>query len=170
MGVGSKHDCEPLLAPGRHYMTLEEIEALCVTQFPGNVRRRNLYFKLEAFVQQFLVAGICCQIWVDGSFLTTKEDPNDLDVTVMIEPEVGTGLTPQQDALLADTNSDLSDPDLDSFAFILRSREDPLFADEHADPGNSWHELYGCEHSKQWLKGFAILRLRETHVGLRLCS
>jgi hypothetical protein len=44
-----KYDHLPLLAPGRHYMSLPEIEALCVHRFDGVARtvRERLFYALD---------------------------------------------------------------------------------------------------------------------------
>jgi hypothetical protein len=67
MPIGWKHDFEPLLAPGRHTMTLPMVKELFVDAFPHSKRREVLYYKLEEFIQELLVAQIRCHVWLDGS-------------------------------------------------------------------------------------------------------
>jgi hypothetical protein len=69
-------------------MALAEIEHKFVLSFPEPGRRRHLFHRLEEFIQAFLVAGIPCEVWLDGSFLTEKEAPGDLDVTVILDADV----------------------------------------------------------------------------------
>jgi hypothetical protein len=62
------------LLPGIHAATLDEIE----TVFAMTFRRRTLFDGLRRAVQNFRAAGVC-RIFIDGSFVTTKAEPNDID-------------------------------------------------------------------------------------------
>jgi hypothetical protein len=63
------------LPPGDHEATLAEIrDRLC-----WNYRRREIYRGLE-YVAGELVSHSVEKIWVDGSFVTRKERPGDVDV------------------------------------------------------------------------------------------
>jgi hypothetical protein len=64
-----------LLPPGDHEATLAEIQA----RFCWNYRRREIYRGLE-YVAGELVSHSVEKIWVDGSFVTKKERPRDVDV------------------------------------------------------------------------------------------
>ena len=164
-----KYDHPPLLAPGRHYMNLQQIEKLCVEGFSGAARasRERLFYGLEDFVQRYLVARLPCEIFVDGSFLTEKLQPDDVDVAVSIEFCVSQNLTPQQRILIDATNNEDFIGGVDSTAMIRYPRDHPCFRTA-ADLGNAG-ELYGVEHSRQWLKGYVTLRVGETDVGHRIC-
>jgi hypothetical protein len=117
MGIGKKHDYPPLLAPGRHLMALAEIEHRFVLTFPNSAKRRHLFQRLEEFIQAFLIAGIACEVWVDGSFLSEKEEPVDLDVTVILDADVAATLTEQQQELMDAASEGKMGNDVDSFAF-----------------------------------------------------
>ena len=62
------------LPPGMHTATLEEVEAVFVT----TPRRRHLFEGLRRAVQNLSAAGVR-RVFIDGSFVTTKADPNDID-------------------------------------------------------------------------------------------
>ena len=62
------------LPPGMHTATLEEVEAVFVT----TPRRRHLFEGLRRAIQNLHAAGVR-RIFIDGSFVTTKTDPNDID-------------------------------------------------------------------------------------------
>jgi hypothetical protein len=62
------------LPPGMHLATLEEVEAVLVT----TPRRRRLFEGLRRTIQNLHAAGVC-RVFIDGSFVTTKADPNDVD-------------------------------------------------------------------------------------------
>jgi hypothetical protein len=62
------------LPPGMHLATLEEIEAVFIT----TPRRRRLFEGLRRAIQNLHAAGVR-RVFIDGSFVTTKADPNDVD-------------------------------------------------------------------------------------------
>src|SRR4051812_27561577 len=127
MGLRYKYDHPPLLAPGRHYLSLLELYELCVTAFPGNRDCEYKFRKVEEMVQQFLVEKIPCEMWVDGSFLTAKPDPDDVDIVVRLDFDVADNLTSGQRNLI-DAANDLGYIDgIDSFVFVTYPRDHPLF-------------------------------------------
>ena len=62
------------LPPGMHTATLEEIEAV----FATTPRCRRLFEGLRLAIQNLHAAGVR-RVFIDGSFVTTKADPNDID-------------------------------------------------------------------------------------------
>ena len=64
-----------LLPPGDHEATLTEIGE----RFCWNYRRKEIYKGLE-YVAGELLSHQVERIWVDGSFVTKKERPGDVDV------------------------------------------------------------------------------------------
>ena len=62
------------LSPGMHPATLEEVEAVFATP----PRRRRLFEGLRRAIQNLHAAGVR-RVFIDGSFVTTKADPNDID-------------------------------------------------------------------------------------------
>jgi hypothetical protein len=64
-----------LLPPGDHEATLAEIQ----DRFCWNYRRREFYRGLEHVAGE-LISHRVEKIWVDGSFVTKKERPGDVDV------------------------------------------------------------------------------------------
>ena len=169
MPVGKKYDHPPLMAPGRHYTTLEEIWEICVARFNEAGVRRNHYYRLEQLAQDLLIANIPCDIWIDGSILTEKMEPSDLDVTVIIDQDVNENLTDDQRQLVDRINSPEYADKVDSFVFVRLRRDDPDYGIEGIDSAFDWGEQYGRENGGEWLKGFAVLRVRETDVGLFVC-
>jgi len=62
------------LPSGMHPATLEEVEAVFVT----TPRRRRLFEGLRLALQNLRIAGVR-RVFINGSFVTTKADPNDID-------------------------------------------------------------------------------------------
>ena len=63
------------LPPGEHFASLDDIEAKfgCT-----NDRRKLLMRGLREAALNFYEAGVRT-LWIDGSFVTDKEEPNDID-------------------------------------------------------------------------------------------
>jgi hypothetical protein len=64
-----------ILPPGEHLATLDEVEIIFGSQ---NDRRQNLMRGLRLACEMFQKANVN-RIWIDGSFVTEKEYPNDID-------------------------------------------------------------------------------------------
>ncbi|MBM4035773.1 MAG: hypothetical protein FJ291_28875 [Planctomycetes bacterium] len=62
------------LPPGVYRVSLAEIEA----RFVWNERRRVLFSGLKRAVANLARAGVR-RVWIDGSFVTAKEEPMDID-------------------------------------------------------------------------------------------
>ena len=79
-------DADGLLPPGIHWATLEEV----TTVFGSTPWRRQLLAGLERARKSLRRAG-CRTVYVDGSFVTSKEIPNDFDARweeAAVEPEL----------------------------------------------------------------------------------
>ena len=64
-----------LLPQGVHPATLEEV----LERFGGNDRREQLLTGLTEALRLLRAAG-CRRVYINGSFVTSKERPNDIDV------------------------------------------------------------------------------------------
>ena len=72
-----------LLPPGVHDCTVGEItERFGV--FQGGEQRPRLMEKLIAFAAEARASGIVRALLVDGSFVTAKSVPNDMDLIVIV--------------------------------------------------------------------------------------
>lgn len=63
------------LPPGIHQATLSEIE----NRFAGNATRKRLFEALSKVVNMFQECQ-CQGLYLDGSFITNKQEPNDYDL------------------------------------------------------------------------------------------
>lgn len=87
----------PCLYPvGFHPLTLQEVEKVCVTGFPLSSSRPGIFAGLKTFVERLEKDGVAGELWLDGSFLTEKIDPKDVDVILKVEGAVYDGGTPEQ--------------------------------------------------------------------------
>lgn len=80
-----KADSPPLLAAGFHTMKLEEIHALTVKKFPNSKRRQPLFDSFVIYTTLLERTGINFKLWIDGSFTTEKNEPNDIDIVIIFD-------------------------------------------------------------------------------------
>lgn len=74
------------LPEGVHVCTLEEFR-LRFGVFQGSDRRVRLFNRLEQFVTDLRKSGLFQAVVVDGSFVTTKSAPHDIDLIVALPPD-----------------------------------------------------------------------------------
>lgn len=66
-------------------------------------RRSSLCARLQAYLEELRRVGIDAEVLVDGSFVTAKPDPNDIDRIVVLPAnhDFSRGLSPQEYNLLS---------------------------------------------------------------------
>ena len=76
-----------LLPAGFHIKTLEEIKALCVDNFPTSMTRPVIFDNfVRHMISPLVKMGMMCDVWIDGSFITEKENPEDVDILIEYDP------------------------------------------------------------------------------------
>ena len=163
----SKPEFAPLLPPGRHIVTMDRLTRQCVGRFGTSASRPRLMTALSVFVVGLEELVGTCDVWVDGSFMTEKQEPEDIDLSVMVEGAVFDQLAADlQNELLSLASDQPLRPDLHTFVVVTRPRD---------HPGHHLAEDLRAYFAQLWsvtrvgsLKGIAVLRLGETDVGLRL--
>lgn len=75
----AKPDFPALLAPGIHTLTLPDLYALAVAPFQSDARRQDLFEMLTTWTSAVRASGAGGMLWLDGSFLTEKPMPDDID-------------------------------------------------------------------------------------------
>ena len=152
-----KQDYPALLQPGMHSVSLDELHALAVAPFPQSQRRQDLHQLLTTWVGALKGIGVGGTLWLDGSFLTEKLGPGDIDC-VLWNPHWVHGFgnpTPtvlQQVSYLLDkaTAQNLYCLDL----YIEAPKPHEVFHREAY-----WRGVLGFGHDRITAKGFAEVRL-----------
>src|SRR6266446_605770 len=75
-----------LLPPGIYDCTLQEIRQR-LGSFQRTEQRPRLFAKLEQLATAMNQSGIFQAILIDGSFVTTKAVPNDVDLIAVLPPD-----------------------------------------------------------------------------------
>lgn len=123
-----KEEFPPLLAEGLHPMPLEQVRDLCVAKFPLSKSREPIMIGLERLVGELEGRSVQTDVWVDGSFVTEKIDPEDVDLVLCTDGRVYDEGTEEQRAMLHTVNANLKNTlGCDSYLFLeYPARASPL--------------------------------------------
>jgi hypothetical protein len=75
------------LFPGIHEYSLEDFEKQFINDFTTSETRKPLFHKFCRWLNELLEVLPPRYIWLDGSYLTIKTNPNDIDLVVFYRPE-----------------------------------------------------------------------------------
>ena len=162
-----KPEFPPLLAEGMHPMSLAELENLCVTPFPLSSTRKGIMAGLHTVVSRIAEAGIRCDIWVDGSFLTQKIDPVDVDIIALIPAEFYDAGTDQQRDVIEWLTSGENLPRRE---FRCDTHAEPIYPESSPmhymvpDAIQYWRSIYGRSVESGEPKGIAVIEVREVEA------
>lgn len=82
----AKVDNPSLLTPGIHQMSDLDFFQMTVSAFPGDPRRAMLYGLFATWANGLRGLGIGGTMWIDGSFMTSKAGPEDIDLVLWVIP------------------------------------------------------------------------------------
>lgn len=157
-----KPELPPLLAPGFHRMSVAELAHLCVAheQFSLSVTRKAVFTGLVAVILELNKAGITGELWIDGSFVTTKIDPMDVDMLLRVQAGLYDSDAAKRAAVDWASSANLLDSHLcDSYRWVEYSVGHPLFADSEADR-EYWTDWFGHSRPpKKTPKGLVVIDL-----------
>ncbi len=77
-------DGEGVLPIGVHDCTIDQVRSA----FRGFGRRGRLFDQLEEYITDICRSGKVRSVVVDGSFVTDKAEPHDVDIVVVLDPDV----------------------------------------------------------------------------------
>lgn len=147
-----KPDFPPMLPAGLHPFDLRSLEKLTVNDFPLSSRRPALFGSLEVYLQLLAATGLRASIWIDGSFMCSKLDPDDIDLVVVFDPD-------SADSLPADAQpvvESLFNTGMVKARFGLH-----VFsaAATHLSQLDYWRRTFGTQRDEVTPKGLAELRV-----------
>jgi hypothetical protein len=147
----------PLLSVGFHPMTVKEVRTLCVDGFPLSKTRSEIMTKLEMVIDALSKEKVQTEIWIDGSFITRKIDPEDSDILLHVQGDFYDNATPEQRKVIDWVNSNLKVTHLcDSYVYF----EYPQ--------GHAWYWM-GEWMKAYWIKQFGFSRPpKEEFKGMAL--
>ena len=114
--------------------------------------------KLEAIIDALLKENVKADVWVDGSFLTQKIDPEDSDILLHVEGDFYDNATPEQRRVIDWVKSNLKATHLcDSYVYFEYPSNHPFGA------LSEWLRAYWIRQfgfsRKVEMKGMALVRL-----------
>lgn len=113
------HDWEADVVEQRFYESL-------VAPFE-TTRRRYLASRFFQLIDDFKKFGVAAEVWVDGSYVTEKQSPNDIDVVFIVNPEEVERLSKRAKARFSRfANRSYIEDLYDCHLFILRDDQDDL--------------------------------------------
>jgi hypothetical protein len=88
---------QALLSPGEHQSDLATLHKMAVAAYPVGSRRHVLWNGFQRLYSVFIASGLQgLDIWVDGSFMTSKPEPKDINAVVWIPDDHMSNCTPEQ--------------------------------------------------------------------------
>lgn len=145
----SKTEYPSLLPAGIHDVHIKDLEARFVLPFKDQTQRKNVLGRFLVFHSRLISFGVFFEIWLDGSFTTEKENPNDIDLVIFGDPN-------QLNLLPDDKQKELQQL-LDNGTARIRYSCDTYFAFiNDAKQRSYWRGWYGFTRNEQ-AKGFVRL-------------
>jgi hypothetical protein len=146
-------------------MTLDHLRALCVDAFPASQRRPMLFDELRHLAFDLMAINFIGELWIDGSYATEKPEPDDIDLSVtMFESDLISMPSDSYYFLVEDLGENKYSPLLDTYLTLRYLKGDPR---QDADTTDYWSEKWSVGWD-DWLKGFVVIKLGESDVGLKL--
>jgi hypothetical protein len=155
-----KRDFEPLLEPGFHAFDGPRLARAAVLDFPNNTRRRAVFDALITLRDELEDLRLVGEIWIDGSFMTRKPEPNDVDVLLRTPSLNEFTYTPVQlDYIRRFRGHDLlASPLLDYYhMWVAKGRPETEWLTAY------WTRQFGFGRDFG-MKGIAVLRLGEGDI------
>ena len=140
-----------LLAAGMHNMTLSDLKSVFVDPFENIERRAVLLDRFEAFVSCLNDVPIKMEVWIDGSFATTKDYPGDIDLVVIFDKDEVNSLPQDKQNILRELFGDQK-------TTKLRYECDAYFIFNNMDDKSYWRGLFGFDREEN-PKGIARIMM-----------
>lgn len=74
------------LPPGEYSCTLDEVHTAYVARYPGSQTRPAIFTALRRHLEDAEMRAIAMHALVDGSFVSEREDPKDVDLVIGLRP------------------------------------------------------------------------------------
>lgn len=86
----------PILPAGFHDYSEIKLEKDFLNAFPGSLTRDKLVKGLNGYIDCLKAIQIPFEVWIDGSFVTNKMNPNDIDLLIVVSEQKINMLTSDQ--------------------------------------------------------------------------
>jgi hypothetical protein len=148
--MAHKQEYPPLLTQGFHHLSIQQIKALCVEGFPLSRTRADMMAAFELVYEQTQALQLHGEFWLDGSFLTHKIEPTDIDFVLFVAALFYDSGTPQQKAFLDWLINKEDDP---RKSFHCDTDVVLVYEESHIEHG---HYLQIARHWKDEVYGYSV--------------
>lgn len=146
-------------------MKVEEIRTLCVIGFPVSKVRSEIMAGFQAIYERAASVGLEGEIWLDGSFLTRKIDPGDVDFIILTEAHFRDSGTPEQQEFIEWLIANENDPKLSFLCHtdvVLLYPPDSPWVGLNESSKKHWEEnVYGFSVASREPKGIAVVAIEK---------
>ena len=142
-------------------MSVDGLKKIAVDAFALSVRRPQLWVNFVALVDELKATHLTCELWIDGSFLTQKIEPDDVDFVVDVPVYLTETPTAPQRALLSKLGNLGFCKDQKLHTFIMFTA--PLIHKLHAASvglHEQWRRDFGFSYVKKVPKGIAVIKVQ----------
>lgn len=147
-----------LLPTGLHRVTVDQVHSAFVAPFPTSANRQKLYEQWLLHREAIATLVPVQRQWLNGSYVTAKVDPGDVDVVTFVDGAVLEALDPAPLALLESLVSGHDTRDLwgiDSFLVATYAEDHPAYATSRRTEGawrRTWTNVKGTDLTKGFLE------------------
>jgi hypothetical protein len=144
----AKNEFKPILPAGIHCMSVEDFKLSFVDRFPQSSSRKLIFDKFTRFLGCLSGLDVVTELWLNGSFVTEKLEPGDIDVVAFYDVHKANCLKDSEKNFLA------------NITYIqLNYSTDVRFANKDDENIRSyWRGWYGFSRDEK-PKGFVCLKL-----------
>ena len=161
MSVPRHYEYDPIFPLGFHHLMMTDLELVCVEMFPLSRTRSDIMEGFRTFVQNLVDWGVRGELWVDGSFLTEKIDPKDIDVVLRCDGSVFDKADGAYRKAVAWVNENQKAAlKCDSYTFFEYDEDDPLH--QEGQWQYAWYLSRWGHSSIGEPKGIVVIRLDGT--------
>lgn len=136
-----------LLPPGLHHCDETQLKASFVEAFAESTTRAAIHAGFSALRSDAVELGFAGTQWVNGSFVTTKMNPNDVDLITVLDYESANAFNGEQLQFAQDFLSGDAVPKTKyrSHTFVvLRCPPDHPYFPTYEASRNFWLTFWGC--------------------------
>ncbi|MDR0620509.1 MAG: hypothetical protein LBJ61_01305 [Deltaproteobacteria bacterium] len=151
-----------VLPEGIHPITESEFQAFFVTSFPDSSTRHEIAEKYGIFRQK-LQQFFSSIHWIDGSFVESKTNPNDVDVAVIIPFDDILNLTFNFEIILNryfENKNEMKKEYLTHPFSIIKFPDEHIFNYKYHNSITYWKKWFGHNRNNQ-SKGFVALEVNK---------
>ena len=139
---------------------MDEIFRICVHDFPMSQNRPILFQGLRLLIDRLNTNDIAGELWINGSFVTTKVEPDDVDLILRMQSDFVDAANTEQREILdwLNGNNPKSQLHCDSYVHIEYPNDHPQFwLGEYMY--SYWMRQWGFGRNGE-IKGIAVIPLK----------